>query len=247
MSFDEENEELIPRPPTGGQRRPVKSSGGRSRRGRLSDSPMVRSPLGGQVTPRPSIIVPMEEPPLPRGPSYPAWEKPPTHRDYPTLRGQEEHRPWWPLIAAVLAVLMVLIILIIIPTLFGHSTSVSQASASASASAAAQVTPSGSAKPSSSGSAGAKLSAKPSATATLQGTPGPEVSYGTYTVVLNDTVTKICNKFGLKSWELLVANPQITNANSLKKGMVLRIPPPGQLTMPPPVTPTPVPTPISGG
>lgn len=245
MSFNEENEELIPRPPTGGQRRPVKSSGGRSRRGRLSDSPMVRGPGGGQATPRPSIIVPMEEPPLPRGPSYPAWEKPPTYRDYPTLRGQKEHRPWWPLIAAVLAVLMVLIILIIIPTLFGHSTSVSQASASASASAAAQATPSGSAKPGPSGSATVKPSVKPSVTP--QGTPGPEVSYGTYTVQLNDTVTKICNKYGLKTWELLLANPQITNANSLKKGMVLRIPPAGALTPSPPVTPTPVPTPISGG
>jgi LysM repeat protein len=210
---------------------------------------MVSNPLGGHATPRPSIIVPLAERPLPPGPSYPAWEKPPTHRYYPTLRGQEEHRPWWPLIAAALAVIMVLIILIIIPTVAGHGTSVSQASASASASAAAHVSASGSVKPGPSGSGRASSSVKPSAnaSATPPGTPGPEVSYGTYTVQANDSVIKICNHFGLKRWELLLANPQITDPNNLKKGMVLRIPAPGQLTPAPAATPTPVPTPISGG
>lgn len=246
MNFDEENEEQIPRPPTGGQRRPVKSGLQRRRRGRLSDSPMVSNPLGGPTTPRPSIIVPFEEPPVPRGPSYPAWEKPPTHRAYPTLRGQEQHRPWWPLIAAALAVLMVLIVLIVIPTLAGHNTSVSQASASVSASAAAHVTPSGSTKPSSGGSGHVSPSVKPTATA-MQGTPGPEVSYGTYTVQLNDTFVKICNMFGLKKWELLLANPQITDPSNLRKGMVLRIPPAGALTPSPPATPTPELSPTSGG
>jgi LysM repeat protein len=205
---------------------------------------MVSNPLGGHAAPRPSIIVPLAERPLPPGPSHPAWENPPTHRYYPTLRGQEQHRPWWPLIAAALACLMVLIILVIIPNLAGHSTSVSQASASASASAAALS--SGPTKPGPSGSGHVSPSVKPSAKAT-PGTPGPEVSYGTYTVQLNDSLVRICNKFGLKRWELLVANPQITDQNSLKKGMVLRIPPPGQLTPAPPATPTPSPTPISGG
>ncbi|HEX7492296.1 MAG TPA: LysM domain-containing protein [Candidatus Limnocylindrales bacterium] len=207
---------------------------------------MVSSPVGGSTSSRPSIIVPLPERPLPPGPSYPAWEKPLTHRYYPTLRGQEQHRPWWPLIAAALAVLMVLIILVIIPNVAGHGSSVSKASASASASAVS-VRSGESTNPGPSASALGSPGIQASATAAAPGTPGPEVSYGTYTVQVNDSVTKICNKFGLKRWELLVANPQITDQNNLKKGMVLRIPPAGQLTPEPPATPTPSPTPISGG
>ncbi len=70
----------------------------------------------------------------------------------------------------------------------------------------------------------------PGARASATATAGP--SYRTtYKVQSGDTVTRIANKFGLKTWELLAANPTLAaNPNSLHINMVLNIPYHGQLT-----------------
>jgi Tfp pilus assembly protein FimV len=61
--------------------------------------------------------------------------------------------------------------------------------------------------------------------------PTPAPSFRTYTVQSGDTVTRIANKFGLKTWELLTANPTLqANPALLHIGMVLNIPKHGQLT-----------------
>jgi LysM repeat protein len=247
MNRDDENEEIIPRPPTGGQRRPVKTRADRSRQRDLSGSSMARNPLGRDTLShsKPSLIVPLPEPPLPRGPSYPAWERPPTHRDYPLLRGQEQHRALWPLIAVGLAVSMVLIILVVIPTVMGNGRSnVAGVSPSTTTTTTAHV--SGSAKPVTSGSVRPTVSVKPTGTQGPTGTPGPTVSYTQYKVVAGDTATGIARKFGLKTWELLLANPQLGPSGLVKLGQVLNIPQPGVLTPPPAATPTPTDTPVGG-
>ena len=254
MNRDDDNEEIIPRPPTGGQRRTVKSRGARSRGNRMATSPMAREPfvrdsldrdqLTGRSAAKASIIVPLPEPPLPRGPSYPAWERPLKNRDYPQLRGQEQHRPWWPLLAVGLAVVMVTIIVLVIPTVMGNNKpKVAAASASATTSSHA----SGSSKPSVSGSVRPSTSVKPQASQTPTGTPGPTISFKQYQVVKGDTAVKIATRFGLKTWELLLANPQIGSSGIVKLGQWLNIPEPGQLTPPPPATPTPLATDTPAG
>ena len=47
-----------------------------------------------------------------------------------------------------------------------------------------------------------------------------------YTVVLGDTITQIAKRFGLTTAQLLAANPQIKNANSIKPGDKITIPGP---------------------
>jgi LysM repeat protein len=245
MNRDDENEEIIPRPPTGGQRRPVKSRADR-RRDRASMSPMAGSPLGDRgerTAARPSLIVPLPEPPLPRGPSYPAWERPLTHREFPLLRGQEQHRPWWPLIAVGLAVVIVLIVVVLIPMAMGNNP-IAHASPSAKATPTAQV--SGSTKPGPSASGHPSASLKPSVSQGPTPTPGPTITYKKYTVVAGDSAVKIATKFGLKTWELLLANPQLGPSGTVKVGQTLNIPEPGQLTPPPAATPTPTDTPTGG-
>lgn len=75
----------------------------------------------------------------------------------------------------------------------------------------------------------------PSASPTISpSTPPPETvppSFRTYTVRTGDTVTRIANKFGIKVWELLLANPSLAaNPDQLYVGTVLDIPVHGQLT-----------------
>ena len=77
-------------------------------------------------------------------------------------------------------------------------------------------------------------------------TPGPTISYKQYKVVKGDTATSIARKFGLKTWELLLANPQLGPSGIVKLGQTLNIPEPGQLTPPPAATPTPSDTPTGG-
>jgi LysM repeat protein len=92
-----------------------------------------------------------------------------------------------------------------------------------------------------SASAGRSLAVSPTPT---PGPPAPAISYKLYKVLAGDTVSKVAGKFGLKSWELLLANPKVTAPNYiLKVGTYINIPPPGQLTPPPPGGPTPTPTP----
>jgi LysM repeat protein len=68
----------------------------------------------------------------------------------------------------------------------------------------------------------------PSAAAT---SAAPQPSFRTtYKVQAGDTLTRIANKFGLKTWELLAANPGLTANSSLHINAVLNIPYPGQMT-----------------
>jgi LysM repeat protein len=242
MNRDDDFKDGIARPPTRGQRRTDQAKS-RVQKGRnhVSPLPLVSNPVGEHSGARPSIIVPLPEPPPPPGPSYPAWERPLSRHNFPQLRGQEQHRPWWPLIAAVLAVFVVLSILVIIPTLAGHPVSVSAASASASASAAVHASNSGKPGPSLSGHPSGSLTpsgAKPSvsATPTQSGplpSPTPAISFQQYQVVAGDTLIRIAVKFGLKTWELKLANPSLPASGAVRVGQWLNIPQPGQLTPPP--------------
>jgi len=64
----------------------------------------------------------------------------------------------------------------------------------------------------------------------FNGSPAPQASYAQYKVQPGDSVTKIAKAKGLKSWELLLANPNLTPPYTLKIGSYLNLPVPGQLT-----------------
>jgi LysM repeat protein len=171
-----------------------------------------------------------------RGPSYPAWEKPPTPFIYPRLRGREARRPvsaLWPVIFAAIAVVALLFAVVVLPALLRHAGGAGVASPSASASQLVGVPGNGTPSPSivSGGSV-------PSPSLAGNGSSGPPPSFQQYTVKAGDTVTKIARKYSLKSWELLLANPVLAdNPDNLKIGLTLNIPQPGQLT-PPPASPS---------
>lgn len=164
-----------------------------------------------------------------RGPSYPAWERPPTAFDYPRLRGREGRRPIspiWPVVFTASGVAVVLFVLVVLPALMGHGGGAAVASPSGSLVASHSTGPSNSpvVTPSSLKSGG-------------NGSPVPQVSYAQYQVKSGDTITKIAKKYGLKSWELLLANPDLASPDNLRIGLTLNIPQPGQMT-PPTTTPT---------
>jgi LysM repeat protein len=205
-----------------------------------SDEPPRRKRPVGPASGRQGTFKPLSEPLPPlkvpasainrRVPSYPAWEKPPSAWNYPRLRGREERRPLpaiWPLVVAALGVVVVVIALVILPALAGFGRNSATPSSKASSTASESVGPSQS-----------EGGASPSAVVSV--TPVPSFDYQSYTVVAGDSVSKIAKKFGLQQWELLVANPQIAN-NVVRLRQVLRIPPPGVLTLPP-ATPTPAAT-----
>ena len=177
-----------------------------------------------------------------RGPSYPLWEKPPSGYAYPRLRGQEVHRPIRPLFFVAVVVALVAGFILAFSALTGHGGGIAGASGSAKpspspSSSAAIASPSRSASP----SVAPAPSPSPSADG---GTPAPPIIYKKYLVKTGDTVSNVAGRYGLKSWELLLANPKITPPNYiLKVGTYINIPPPGQLTPAPPTTPSPTPTP----
>ena len=78
------------------------------------------------------------------------------------------------------------------------------------------VTPSASVAPADSGVPSSEPSASSLALPSAQ----------TYTVVSGDTITKIAKRFGVTTAQLLGANPQIKNANSIKPGDKITIPGP---------------------
>jgi len=169
-----------------------------------------------------------------RGPSYPAWEKPPTPYDFPRLytgkRGRSI-RVTWPVLFAGLCVVLVVVCVAALFVLRGHGGGIAAASPSSTAtfdvgSSSAVSTPfvfGGAATPT------------PVATP-VDATQWP--SSRQYTVVSGDTVSRIATKFGLKTWEVLVANQNLAhNPNALRIGLVITIPWPGQM-----VPPTPAPS-----
>jgi LysM repeat protein len=162
-----------------------------------------------------------------RGPSYPAWEKPPTPYDYPRLRSRERRKPiWimWPPIFAAIGVALVLFAVVVFSAFSGHR-GAAVASHSSSPGASHSVSPSGLPSVSPSGVNGGNAS--PSG---VNGSPAPQASYEQYKVLPGDTVVKIAKGKGLKSWELLQANPKLAPPYTLRIGSYLNIPLPGQLT-----------------
>jgi LysM repeat protein len=153
-----------------------------------------------------------------RGPSYPAWEKPPTPYDYPRLRSRERRKPiWimWPPIFAAIGVGLVLFVVVVLSAFSGHR-GTAVASPSSSPGASHSVRPSQIPVVSPSGVNG--TSASPSG---FNGSPAPQASYAQYKVQPGDSVTKIAKAKGLKSWELLLANPNLTPPYTLKIGSTL--------------------------
>jgi LysM repeat protein len=134
----------------------------------------------------------------------------------------------WPVLLAIVVVALVLGVLVILPALMGGGGN----AAVASHSAKPTVIHSGSGAP---GTGPVRSPSRVSSVA-----PGPSITYTSYTVQSGDSLTKIMRKFGVERWEILLANPQITNPDVLRVGLKLQIPKHGQLTHPPA---TPVPTP----
>jgi hypothetical protein len=66
----------------------------------------------------------------------------------------------------------------------------------------------------------------------------PDSGWIQYWVLPGDSISAIASKFNLQLWQLELANPQITDFNSLLVGQQILVPPPGQLTQPP-ATPVP--------
>jgi LysM repeat protein len=171
----------------------------------------------------------MPPPPIKRAPSYPDWEHPPTAYRFPRLRGNEDHRSMWPLVAVALGVVMVLIVVVVFPMVAGRGGTAAG--------------PTGSA-PAATGSVLPSASASPIVSFSLP----PGDYYDQYTVQPGDTIARILKKYpGLLKWELLTANPQIANPNILKAGSTINIPQHGQFDPPSatPITtdaPTPSPT-----
>lgn len=163
------------------------------------------------------------------GPSYPAWEKPPTPYDYPRLRSRERRKPiWimWPPIFAAIGVALVLFVVVVLSAFSGHrGAAVASPSSSPSHSAGASHIPGVSPSAVNGGTNGTVAS--PSG---YNGSPAPQASYTQYKVQAGDSVSKIAKAKGLKSWELLLANPNLTPPYTLRIGSYLNIPLPGQLT-----------------
>jgi LysM repeat protein len=162
-----------------------------------------------------------------RGPSYPAWEKPPTPYDYPRLRSRERRKPlWvmWPPIFAAIGVALVLFVVVVFSAFSGHG-GATVASHSPSPGASHSVSPSG--LPGVSPSGVNVGNASPSG---VNVSPAAQASYTQYKVQPGDSVSKIAKAKGLKSWELLLANPNLTPPYTLRIGSYLNIPLPGQLT-----------------
>ncbi|MGH2511929.1 MAG: LysM peptidoglycan-binding domain-containing protein, partial [Candidatus Limnocylindrales bacterium] len=138
-----------------------------------------------------------------RDPGRPAWERSRRNEAYPTLKTRMG-MPAIPRVAlAVGALVIAAVVIFALPFLLNFG------------GAPGPTTPPVSVGPSSSGleSTGPSASA-PSALATPQ----------TYTVVANDTISKIAKKFGLTVAALEAANPQIKNPNAIKIGDKINIP-----------------------
>jgi nucleoid-associated protein YgaU len=132
----------------------------------------------------------------------PAWERSRRNEAYPTLKTRMG-MPAIPRVALALgALLIAAVVMISLPFLLnlGGSPGVT--------------TPPGSAGPSDSGLPSSGSSAG------VPGQPTPQV----YIVVSGDTITRIANRFKLTTAQLLAANPQIKNANSIKPGDKITIP-----------------------
>ena len=157
-----------------------------------------------------------------RGPTHPGWEKPPRDENFPRLRSRDDRRANQALLFAVVGVAVLMVALILVPILLSnHGGSSAGPSPSGSTAVAGSILPGTSLLPSAS-----------------QPPSSAGQSFLQYAVKSNDSMALIAKRFNLQLWELLLANPQVTNPDHIEVGQVLNIPPAGLLTLPP-VTPSP--------
>lgn len=160
-----------------------------------------------------------------RGPTHPGWEKPPRADDFPRLRSRDDRRANQALLFAVMGVAVLMVALILVPILLSnHGTSSAGPSPSGSTAVAGSLAPGTSLLPSAS---------------QAPGSAGP--TFLQYAVKSGDYVALIAKRFNLQVWELMLANPQVTNPDHIEVGQLLNIPPAGLLTRPP-ATPSPAST-----
>lgn len=147
----------------------------------------------------------------------------PIYYHFSRVQAHEMGRPpvnVWLALLAMVGVALALLLVASLPGLLSHGASNPVASPSATSAASQSEVPLAS-----------QISAPPRIeTPTPTPTVAPQPSYRTtYKVQAGDTITRIAEKFGLKTWELQQANPGLT-ASGLKIGRVLNIPTHGQLT-----------------
>jgi nucleoid-associated protein YgaU len=138
------------------------------------------------------------------GAGRPAWERSRRNEAYPTLKTRVGMPAIPRAVLALGALVIAAIVIFALPFLFNLG------------GAPGIATPSVSGGPSDNG----QVSGAPSAS-----TPAVP-SLHTYTVVSGDTITKIAKRFSVSTAQLLAANPQIKNANSIKPGDKITIPSP---------------------
>jgi nucleoid-associated protein YgaU len=136
------------------------------------------------------------------GTGRPAWERSRRSEAYPTLKTRVGMPaiPRW--VLALGALVIAAVVIFSLPFLLNLG------------GAPGVATPSQSVGPSDAG----QSSSVPSAS--IPAVPSQKL----YTVVSGDTITKIAKRFGLTTTQLLAANPQIKNANSIKPGDKITIP-----------------------
>ncbi|HEY8198681.1 MAG TPA: LysM peptidoglycan-binding domain-containing protein [Candidatus Limnocylindrales bacterium] len=124
----------------------------------------------------------------------PAWETPRRFEAYPTLRTRVG-MPRVPTIAlGVVAVLAAALLLFLLPSIVAGPTATPTPTPQSSVASEAPVT------------------------------PEPVATPLTYTIVANDTISKIAKKFNVTPEDLLAANPQVKNPNRIQVGDQLTIP-----------------------
>jgi nucleoid-associated protein YgaU len=178
-----------------------------------------RTPAPAAPTP-PSSLGPPTIAMARRGPSHPGWENPPRVDSYPRLRSREDRRANQPLLFISIGIALVFVALVMFPIVTKSGGSIGGANGSLGPSGSLPV-----------------ASVAPSA----GDSPTSRASYLQYQVKSGDYLQKIATQFNLHLWEIMLANPQITNFDHIQVGDIINIPPAGLLTQPP-ASPSPSPS-----
>ena len=140
------------------------------------------------------------------------------------VQAHEAGSPWrmWGMVFAVLGICATLLLAISLPAFLTHS-------------AAATPVPTDTTSYATSPVVLATQTPEPTITPTPDPTavPTPTPVYRHYKVKKGETLAQIAGAYGLKTWEVLAANPILANnAAMLQVGMTLNIPKPGQMKKP---------------
>jgi hypothetical protein len=183
------------------------------------DGDTKRTPSTPAPTP-PSSLGPPSIAMARRGPSHPGWENPPRVDSFPRLRSREDRRANQPLLFLCVGIALVFVALVMFPIITKSGGTTGGASGSLG------LGPSGSASlPSASASQGS-------------GSATSSIAYTIYHVRSGDYLAKIAAQYNLHLWEVILANPQITNFDHIEVGQIVYIPPAGLLTQPPSPSPS---------